>query len=202
MTRPSESAFTDHTQRINGMTKDYEFKLSKDTGFRDFVSIAFDEAFTALEESIHDLDDEQVRAFPVSGRNNIAWIVMHSLASLDLICNMGQGGKPVFSWESRWDLWQAPPDQKPKPGDEFPSQAEMTDKLEAVRKAVTDRLAETSESGLLTNRAPDDWKHEGNSADLYVRSIYHTMGHVRQIWLLRGAMGLAEGKHWPAVHWI
>lgn len=184
------------------MADKYEWKLSKDTGFKDFVSIALDEAFTALEESIHDLDDDQVRAFPISGRNNIAWIVMHSLAGMDIICGQGQGGKPVFSWDPRWDLWQAPPEQKPKPGDDFPSREELMEKLNAVRKAITERLGGTDEPELLKNHAPEDWKHEGNSADLYVRSIYHTMGHVRQVWLLRGAMGLGQGKHWPAVHWI
>jgi hypothetical protein len=184
------------------MAKQYELKISKNSGFKDSVSIALQEALTALEESIHDLSDEQVKAFPIQGRNNIAWIAMHSLAGMDIICGQGQGGEPAYSWDSRWDLWQAPPEQKPKPGDEFPSQVEIMERIEAVRKAATGRLAETDEAELLSNRAPKEWNHEGNSADLYVRSIYHTMAHVRQIWLLRGAMGPAENMRWPTVHWM
>ncbi len=37
-------------------------------------------------------------------------------------------------------------------------------------------------------------------ADFYVRTICHTNSHVRQIWLLRGALGLASGA-WPQQHW-
>jgi hypothetical protein len=184
------------------VTDKYEFKVSKNSGFKDFVSIALEEALTALEESIRDLGDEQVKAFPVEGRNNIAWIAMHSLAGMDIICGQGQGSEPAYSWEPRWDLWQAPPEQKPKPGDEFPSREELMQRINAVRKAVAGRLAETDETELLSNRAPKEWNHEGNSADLYARSIYHTMAHVRQIWLLRGAMGLAANSHWPTVHWM
>jgi hypothetical protein len=29
----------------------------------------------------------------------------------------------------------------------------------------------------------------------------NTAAHVRQIWLLRGALGLTDGKAWPQQHW-
>ena len=29
----------------------------------------------------------------------------------------------------------------------------------------------------------------------------HTMAHVRQIWLMRGAMGLTDKDGWPVQHW-
>jgi hypothetical protein len=38
-------------------------------------------------------------------------------------------------------------------------------------------------------------------SDAYMRTICHTMAHVRQIWLLRGALGLTDGKSWPRQHW-
>ncbi len=37
-------------------------------------------------------------------------------------------------------------------------------------------------------------------ADFYLRTIYHTQCHIRQIWLLRGALGMASGP-WPDQHW-
>jgi len=37
-------------------------------------------------------------------------------------------------------------------------------------------------------------------ADFYLRTIYHTQTHIRQIWLLRGALDLANGP-WPEQQW-
>ncbi len=36
---------------------------------------------------------------------------------------------------------------------------------------------------------------------MYMWTIFHTMAHSRQIWLLRGALGLTDGRSWPQQHW-
>jgi hypothetical protein len=48
-----------------------------------------------------------------------------------------------------------------------------------------------------------DWYAQWDrvSADAYMRTITHTNCHVRQIWMLRGVMGLTDKHGWPVQHW-
>jgi hypothetical protein len=178
----------------------HECKQARNTGLKEALAIGLDEALTALEEAIHDLNDEQIRAFPVPKRNSIAWIVMHSLQNLDQYANVFQSGKRASMHQQRWSLWECKPEERPKPGDTFPSRKELLETLDAVRKAAEQGLAAASDSDLRSARCAEDW-WQRTSADAYMRTICHTMAHVRQIWLLRGALGLTDGKSWPLQHW-
>jgi hypothetical protein len=165
--------------------------------FKQWIEVALDEALIALEESFFDLTDEQMRAFPTPGRNNIAWIVMHTLQNLDEYTNL-EAGALTFPHETRWNLWGCTSDQRPKPGDEFPSQSQMMEWLHSLRERSVSTLSRLKESWLL-EKAGGRWP--GNRADFYKRTIFHTAAHVRQIWLLRGALGLTDGKSWPQQHY-
>ena len=182
----------------------HETKHARNTGLKEAIQIGLDETFTALEEAVYDLSDEQVAAFPIPGRNNIAWIVMHVLINADENAVFTQTyvdddhpGKQSIPHEWRWDLWQCRDDERPKPGDPFPSTRELLDKLAAVRDAAMEIIASAAESDL---RQPirEWWKA---ASDPYMRTIFHAMAHLRQIWLLRGALGLTDGKSWPQQHW-
>ena len=37
--------------------------------------------------------------------------------------------------------------------------------------------------------------------DACLRATWHVMTHVRQIWLLRGVLGLTDAGGWPEQHW-
>ena len=176
-------------------------KAARNTGFVEAIRIGLDEAFTALEEAFYDLTDEQIQSFPIPGRNNIGWIVMHTLQNLDTYANAFQTGEGTFGHEERWDLWRCSEDQRPKPGDLFPSKKEMLDALRAVRDSAMEGIAVAVESDLKGSRMAESWWGERTSADAYMRTIYHTMAHVRQIWLLRGALGITDGNSWPRQHW-
>ena len=175
----------------------HECKQARNTGLKEAIAIGLDEALTALEEAIYDLNDEQVRAFPIPERNNIAWIVMHALHNLDHYAGYAQSAKYALGpQDPRWD-WQCP---RPTPDQPFPTQRDLIGKLRAVRQLAMDGLEETSPDALLRPR-----EHVKNQerlpSDAYMRTICHTMAHVRQIWLLRGALGLTDGKSWPLQHW-
>jgi len=182
----------------------HKCKSAQDTDLKGAIAIGLDEAFTALEESLYDLSDEQARSFPIPGHNNIAWIVMHVLQNLDSHAVFTHTydpatdrGKWAFPHDQRWDLWQCSDEERPKPGDPFLTVAEMLEKLKAVRDAATGIIDGANEADL---RRPirEWWK---SASDAYMRTIWHTMAHVRQIWLLRGALGLTDGKSWPQQHW-
>jgi len=165
---------------------------------KEAIAIGLDEALTALEESFYDLTDEQAWSFPVAGKNNIAWIVMHCLDNLDEYANGCQTGQRTFPAEWRWDLWRCRPEERPKPGDPFPGVSEMLATLRHVREAATVTLDRANDATMLekVGRHP----HKPIRSDWYMRTICHTVSHTRQIWLLRGALGLADGP-WPQQHW-
>lgn len=173
-------------------------KDASNADLKQALFIGLDESFTSLEECIHDLSDAQVRDFPVTNENNIAWIVMHCLDNLDDCANDRPTGQRVMKYEWRWDLWNCQPGERPKPGDPFPTKDEMLDLLDRIRAAAFATLEKLDEPALTRQSIQRPTKH--SLADFYLRTVYHTQTHIRQIWLLRGVLGLAGGA-WPEQHW-
>jgi len=182
-----------------------EIKAAKGTHLKEAIAIGLDESFTSLRESFHDLSDEQVRAFPLAGRKNIAWIVMHSLMNLDMY---GPYTLRYLTYESqgdhrRWCIdWRQygsrfSMEAEPAPGDNFPPVRQMLNYLETIQAHTVDVLDGLTSEDLL--RPVRDWWE--CASDSCMRTIRHTMAHVRQIWLLRGALGWREGQSWPHQHW-
>jgi hypothetical protein len=123
---------------------------------------------------------------------------MHCLDNLDDCANGYPSGVRVMAYEWRWDLWECKPEERPNPGDPFPATAEMLALLDQIRTAAFTSLAKFDEPALTRWSIDHPTKH--SLADFYLRTIYHTQCHIRQIWLLRGALGLAAGP-WPEQHW-
>ena len=180
------------------VTNKNESNDASNADLKQALFIGLDESFTSLEESIHDLNNDQVCAFPIPGENNIAWIVMHCLDNLDDCANDRPTGQRVMTYEWRWDLWDCKPEERPKPGDLFPARGDMINLLHGIRAAAYVTLEKLDEPALTRLSFPDPTKH--SLADFYLRTIFHTQCHIRQIWLLRGALGLAGG-YWPVQHW-
>lgn len=173
------------------------------TDHGDAVRIALDEVLTALEECLAGLTDEQVWAFPLPGRHCIASIVMHCQENLDVYACLCQTGVACLEHDPRFDLWRWPEDQVPGPMPDMPGAAMLVERAKAIRAAAMPGI-EAATSGELAGRrhCPDWWVARGkNAADAYLRTIHHTQAHVRQIWLMRGAMGLTDTDGWAEQHW-
>jgi hypothetical protein len=177
----------------------HEVKIASNTDLKRAIEAGLDEVLTALEESFYDLSDEQAWRFPLPGRNNIAWIVMHCLDNLDDCAVGAQTGKRLLPEEPRWDLWQCAPEERPKPGDPFPAVSEMLGWLRQVRAAAMAALDAADEAALVAKTLSHPQKP--TRSDFTLRTICHTNAHVRQIWLLRGVMGLHGETAWPRQHW-
>jgi hypothetical protein len=173
---------------------------ARSSTLKDALALGLDEALTALEESIHDLDEAQLSAFPIPGRNNIAWIAMHCLMNLSEYSGGFQTGRRDIPYARRWDLWQCQPEERPKPGDCFPTRQELLAALGKVRATAEAGLQSATEAELRGKRFAEPW-WDKTAADAYLRAICHAAAHVRQIWLLRGALGLTDGRSWPQQHW-
>jgi hypothetical protein len=186
------------TISVSDSDKDSHCSEAIDADLKQALFIGLDESFTSLEESFCDLSDAQVWDFPTPNENNIAWIVMHCLDNLDDCANDRPTGRRVMIYEWRWDLWECKPEERPRPGDPFPTRDEMLDLLHRIRTAAYAALEKLDELALTRLSISHPTKH--SLADFYLRTIYHTQTHIRQIWLLRGALGLANGP-WPEQHW-
>jgi hypothetical protein len=185
------------------MIGQHKCKEARNTDLKQAIAIGLDEALTAFEEAIYDLSDEQLWEFPIPGRNNIAWIAMHMLENLDINAVHVQAGRRVAPEDYRWSLWECKPNERPNAKWQFLSQSAILARLKEVRAAVEEILAAASEADLQGPSAFDaHWRECGKTrADAYLRTISHTQAHVRQIWLLRGALGLIGGDSWPMQHW-
>ena len=73
----------------------YECRLACNSDFKEIIRIGLGEAFTALEESLHDLDDKKAQAFCVHGQPNIAAIAAHLLQNASTFALGAQGAEPL-----------------------------------------------------------------------------------------------------------
>ncbi|HUS92510.1 MAG TPA: DUF664 domain-containing protein [Phycisphaerae bacterium] len=177
---------------------------ARNTTFKKAIEIGLDEALTALEESFHDLSDEQVWGYPLPGRHNIGTIVMHLQRNLDEYTCRTQAGRYCLEHEDRFDVWGSTPEELRDKMHDLPTVEQVLQRHRTLREAAMANLAAASEDDLLGPRVTDTfwWQEQKRtSADAYLRTIMHTMAHVRQIWLMRGAMGLTDQHGWPEQHW-
>jgi hypothetical protein len=157
----------------------------------------------ALEEALTGLTDGQAWRFPLESRHNITTIVMHCLGNLSHYGLYLQTGESLLEHEERFDMWSHSPEELRPMQTDLPSVSEMIDKLHELREAILAGLEAAAEGDLLGARTDSQWYRDWNrtSADAYMRTIMHTMAHVRQIWMLRGVMGLTDEQGWPLQHW-
>ncbi|MBT7300238.1 MAG: DinB family protein [Victivallales bacterium] len=165
---------------------------TQNAGFADSLMIGLDEATASLAEALAGLDDRHVAAFPVPGEGNVAWIVKHCLGNLGWFGCACLGGPMPVEPEERWG--STPPQEGP-----FPTADELRTELAQVREALLDNMAQVGDEQL---RQPPSRPNQSKTtqADCCIRAIWHTGCHVRQVWLLRGALGLAD-LAWPRQHW-
>jgi len=176
---------------------------ARNTDLKGAIRIGLDECTTALEEALTGLTDEQAWGFPLPGRHNITTVVMHCLENLSNHGLYLQTGESLLEREERFDMWSHSPEQLRPMQYDLPSVSDMIEKLRELREATIIGLEAAGEEDLLGPRTDSQWyaDWERTSADAYMRTIMHTMAHVRQIWMLRGVMGLTDEEGWPLQHW-
>jgi len=180
-------------------------KTAANDCWKDAIRIMLDEATTALEEAFGGLSDEQLRAHPLPGRHTILTMVMHAIQTADDHWVGFQTGRRLLGDSEMFDMWSHGPaelDALQAPED-LPSAGEIVEKLRAVRDAAFAGLDEASEDDLRSDRAAKGVKASRGwtAGHFYFRSICHVLAHTRQIWLLRGAMGLTDQQGWPEQHY-
>lgn len=160
---------------------------------RGAIAIGLQEALRALEEALAGLTEAQFLAFPMAGEESIALIALRTLQDLDEHAVVTQGGRPTFPHLDEW----APgllggPAAGGGTDEALPSRERVLEWLAAVRASAEGLLGAASEEDLRGERtAEGSWP--GSAASAYLAAIYHAMGQVHRIWLLRGLLR-ATGK--------
>ncbi len=178
---------------------------SRPEGLKDSIRIVVDEALTALLESFHDLIDEQAWACPLPGRHNIVTLVLHMQHNIDIHASFLQTGQWVLEHDPRFDIWQRRDPGDPARQHNLPPVKALLARQQKLHPAVLAGLDQASDADLFTPRAAEAkywWRdHRRNSLSAYLRVVGHTNAHVRQVWLLRGAMGATDARRWPQQHY-
>jgi len=160
------------------------------------------EALTALEEAIYDLSDDKVWRRTFADKHAIGTMVMHLIETLDTYTCKFQTGQFVLDHQGRFDIWKIEDGSMPEEGEDLPTVKQMVSSIRKLRQAALAALRSATESDLLGVRQCDHWwtKRGRTAGDAYMRAIGHAMAHIRQIWLMRGAMGLSSKDGWPNQH--
>ena len=181
-----------------------QHRMARGMDLKKSMLMGLDECHIALKEAYSDLSDEAFWRHAVPGRHNIATIVMHVLQQHDdfngNLQHRLEKKAPIKAWhymehEVRFELWGLPADKLPKPGDTFPSVREVLRIHEAIHRAVVENIQEMSETDFVSSGV-GQWPR---LCDIFFRATYHTNAHIRQIWLIRGVMGLTD--RWPEQHY-
>lgn len=165
------------------------------------VAIGLDETFSAIEECLAGLTDQQLRAEPVEGKHCIASLLLHTLENLDRYACRYQTGRSAAGFDQRLTRWfYTGPDDRPG---RLPDGAALREILRAVAGAAQAGIDGAEAGDLLGGRRCDaDWTDQGrNALDAYMRTIWHAMSHIRQVWALRALLGAVDPGHWPRQHW-
>lgn len=174
-----------------------EHRLASNMDLKKSMMMGLDEAHVALKEAYSDLSNEQFWAFPFEGRSNAATYVMHVLQQLDdfngnLQLKRGIPG-PVrdwhfMEWEERFHISRLTEDQMPKPDDKFPPVAEVLAIHDQLHHIVLGNMEALNEDEFVCSGVG----RRTRLCDIFFRHIYHTQAHVRQIWFMRGLMGVTR----------
>jgi len=181
-----------------------EPKLARNTTLKGAIAIGLDECIAALDESLQNLGDEQAWSYPLPHRHNITTLAMHCQHNLDEHACFFQGGGWALTHQDRFSVWaRSIQEVRAQMDGNLPTVAEMRRRLSTLRTTAMGVLGASSEQDLLGPRPGVEWftRFNRTAADAYMRTIMHTMAHVRQIWYLRGVMGISDRAGFPHQHW-
>jgi hypothetical protein len=148
-------------------------------------------------DALEGLSHDQLDARPIEGRNPIGWIVCHCMKNFDFFLYEPQNGRSLLSLDDPYGpfaRYQARPPGPENPPPDMTGLAETADRVFAACIAAIEPLDERA----FDEEAPH-WMHRDDNiehvAGNCARVINHSNAHLRQIWMLRGAMG--DTEHWP-----
>jgi hypothetical protein len=146
-------------------------------------------------DALADLTQEQLTAKAIGDHNPIGWIVCHCISNFDFFIHERQTNKSIVADYEDYGIytryaWKPPTEENPPP--------DLTRAVNALDKVceICIELIESLDEEALSNPAPY-WHNENfeSTTGNCIRVINHSNAHLRQIWMVRGALG--DTDHWP-----
>jgi hypothetical protein len=160
------------------------------TDLKGFIIHQLRELRREMLAALDGLSDEELTSHEPNLRNPIAWIVQHCCLNVDFFINKGIRGELFLQHAPNF---LARPSPTPKPGDPYPSGAELRDRwsklLDAGATALEGLTAEQLQqpSCCARNKEP--------LVESCLRVINHQNAHLRQIWCILGRR--RRDDKWP-----
>jgi len=146
-------------------------------------------------DALVDLTPEQLIARPLPDQNPIGWIVCHCLNNFDHFLYQVQTGGTLLSKGGKVEslaryAWHDPTADNPPP-----DLSSLPAAVEEVFGACIEVIERLDEEAL--DRPGPFWRHERyeTAAANCVRVVNHSNTHLRDVWMLRGALG--DRNHFP-----
>lgn len=150
-----------------------------------------------LLNAIAGLSQEQLAARPMEGRRPTGWIVCHCLWSADFFLHNNLAGAHLLGAGSAWPALAAYGKQYITPDEPAPDFSLLPEMIREVLNKCAGLVEELGEPAL--DRPGPHWHWPNNRFESVsgncLRIVNHVNSHARQIWMLRGLMGVKS--HYP-----
>jgi hypothetical protein len=162
---------------------------------KEILVFQLQETRNEFADALADLTQEQLAARPIAGRNPIGWIACHCLRNFDFLVHQRQTNASMMGEQGPYGALAAYSRNPPTDQNPTPDLAGLADAVADVFGACI-RIIEALDEDAFDKLAPY-WHHQNfeSIAGNCVRVINHSNAHLRQIWMLRGALG--DREHWP-----
>ena len=154
-----------------------------------------DEVRNELANALEDLTQEQLAARPLEGQNPIGWIVCHCMRNASFFLHEARTGAALLSELPRGPGYDRYARADPDDANLAPDLSEAIADLDCVYALAIARLRDLDEEAF--DQPASFWQRERPEtvASSCVRVINHSNAHIREIWLLRWALG--DRQCWP-----
>ena len=148
-----------------------------------------------FSDALADLTQEQLTAQPMGDHNPIGWIVSHCITVLNFFIYERQTNRSVaadYEEYEKFIKYSRRPPTRENPAPDLTGVADAFDKIWEICVGLIESLDEEALSAL-----PPYWHHKNfeSTSSNCVRMINHKNAHLRQIWMIRGALG--DNEYWP-----
>jgi hypothetical protein len=151
--------------------------------FREYLLHQLREMRRELLTATDDLGGEDLTSFEPAGHWPIAWITEHCTEVADKFLYAPTHGATLHEYAPHVAKWTT---IEPKPGDEYPSLAQMQNRWKMVCDAVISFVDSAKEEDL-----QHSFGREPYVASL-LRVINHTNSHLRSLWCILGERRVDE----------
>jgi len=162
---------------------------------KDILTFLLDEARNEFCNALAGLTPEDLAARPVADQNPIGWIVCHCMKNANWFLYEVETGRSLLVGDLRLEAYDRYSSADPTPDNPAPDLSRAVADLDRIYASAIASIAALDGPDL--DRPGPRWQRSRpeTRAVNCLRVINHSNAHIREIWLLRWALGRRE--EWP-----